>query len=188
MVVLICLMLLSSVQTVTAQGNLIVNGGFDTSSNGIAPDGWTLTAGYWNIKNGDPLPDVVLSGGGTASQTIYSLTPGTLYTVSGDYGCSGTDTTNTSFEVLLGGVPLFGTAVPTNSSWNSFSFEYTASSSSVVLTMWQITGGNYSVGDYSIDNISMYAVPEPTTFALLGLVGVLFVTGHFRRARVAKQN
>lgn len=43
MAVLICLMLLSSAQSATAQVNLVVNGGFDTDASG-----WTIT----NVSDG----------------------------------------------------------------------------------------------------------------------------------------
>jgi len=164
-VILTALVLSCFPQLAIAQGNLVVNGGFTTNANG-----WTLTgAAFANSKNGNPPPDVVLGGGQTASQTINSLSPGTLYNVSGDYCCYGSDHTNISFEVSVNGVLLFETAAPTNLNWNSFNFGYAATSSSAVLELSQTYWAYLSVGDYSIDNIAMYAVPEPSAISLIFL-------------------
>ncbi|MGA9449869.1 MAG: PEP-CTERM sorting domain-containing protein [Verrucomicrobiia bacterium] len=176
MVVLICLMLLSCAQSATAQVNLVFNGGFDVSSNGLNPDGWTLSGpASYNVKNGNPAPDVVLQGLGKASQTINNLNSGTIYIVSGDYqGTTGGSSTIPSFGVAFDGVYMFEVASPTNLNWYSFNFEYIATSSSAVLSLSQI---NLAGNGYSIDNIAMDAIPEPsaTSLILLGsglLIGV----------------
>jgi len=161
-------------QIAEAQSNLVYNGGFDISSNGSNPDVWTLTgAAYYNVKSGDPAPDVVLEGLGTASQTINSLNPGTIYFVSGDYqGLSGGSSTVISFEVALNGVSLFETASPTNLNWYSFNFEYAATSSSAVLNLAEINEAGFG---YSIDNIAMYATPEPSAICLILLGSGLLI-------------
>jgi len=169
-VVLTTLMFSCFTQSVTAQGNLVVNGGFTTNANG-----WTLTgSARYDAKNGNPPGEIDFGGSeGTASQTINSLTPGFIYNVSGDYQAivaGGTSTNNYSFGVSLDDVFLFGTATPTNSNWYSFSFDYTATSSSALLSLSQISGVYYD-----IDNIAMYAVPEPSAMSLILLgSGVLF--------------
>jgi len=176
-VILTTLVLSCFPQLAIAQGNLVVNGSFDTNA-----AGWTLTNGAsYNIKNGNPPGEVDFErfgGGATASQTINSLSPGVFYTVSGDYrGIAPVVTsTNYGFGVSLDGVFYFETTAPTNLDWYTFSFLYAATSSSTVLTLSQIDG-NF----YGIDNIAMYAVPEPSaiSFILLGS-GVLF---YVRRRR-----
>src|ERR1035441_9722597 len=160
-----------------AQGNLVVNGGFDANAGG-----WTLTgSGRYDAKNGNPSGEVDFGGSeGAASQTINSLTPELIYNVSGDYQAivsGGTSTHNYSFGVSLDDVFLFGTATPTNSNWYSFNFQYTATSSSTVLSLSQISGVYYN-----IDNISMYAIPEPDVLGLLGLGSVAFFW-HRRKSR-----
>ena len=69
----------------------------------------------------------------------------------------------------LDDVFLFGTATPANANWYSFSFDYTATSSSALLNLSQINGVYYD-----IDNITMQVVPEPSANSLILLgIGVL---------------
>lgn len=161
-------------QFAAAQGNLVYNGGFEISSNGTNPDDWILSnAAYYNAKNGNPAPDVVLQFLGTASQTINSLNPGTIYVVSGDYqGEPGGSSIIPSFGVAFDGVYMFETASPTNLNWYSFNFEYAATSSSAVLSLSQI---NLAGNGYSIDNIAMYVVPEPSAWSLILLGSGLLI-------------
>ena len=170
--VLIALALLLLPQSATAQGNMVVNG--ELNSGAV---GWTLTGfGFVNVKNGNPSPDIVLGWPGTtASQTIEGLSPGAIYLLSGDYACYGTDFTNISFQVTLDGVSYFQTAVPINHNWNTFSFCYTATASSAILSLTQTYWEYLSVDNYSIDNISMYAVPEPSSLCLIGVCGIVGV-------------
>jgi hypothetical protein len=180
-IVLTALALLLLPRLATAQGNLIFNGGFDSSA-----AGWTLTNGAsWpllgnpgnavGLDNLSPSP----STDPTASQTINSLTPGILYSVSGDYqkqkdrGAITTPSTDNSFGVAIDGTFLFEAASSTNTdlTWYSFNFFYTATSSSALLSLSsQINGTGVS---YAIDNISMQAVPEPSSLCLIGAGGII---------------
>jgi hypothetical protein len=184
-VVLTALALLCRQQSATAQGSFVVNGGFDTDASS-----WTLTNGaYFTGAGGNPGGGIVLnppsSTAPTISQTINGLTPGTFYTVSGDYmgDLVGKNiiTTN-SLGVALDGVFLFETVAPTNFNWYSFNFEYLATSTSALLSLSsQLNGTGAS---YLIDNISMYAVPEPDSLCLIGIggvVGALFTIRHRSR-------
>ena len=159
----------------TAQGNLVVNGGFDTDTSG-----WTITnvsegGGYLSFF-GNPSGSVYLYNPSSphspgASQTITSLTPGAIYSVSGDYQKGpGKDVADNSFGVALDGIFLFETAVPADFNWHGFSFDYTATSTSAFLSLSaQINGTDYA---YFIDNISMEAVPEPSSLWLIGIGGI----------------
>jgi len=175
--------ILSYVQELAmAQGNLVVNGGFDTNAASwiianVSDDG----VGGYQASFGDPAGSVALRNTAlssnnipTASQEINSLTPSALYVVSGDYLGGGKDTEDISFEVTLNNVIFFETAAPPDSSdWYSFSFYYTATSMSALLSLSaQINGANYS---YNIDNISMMLVPEPSAWTLLLLGGGVFI-------------
>jgi hypothetical protein len=176
-VALTTLLLVSSPDQGKAQGNLVFNGGFDTSA-----VGWTLTDGAFYSGPGNPGGAVQLDGGPsssndpTASQTINSLTPGAVYIVSGDYQRTKdrlSPTTNHSFGVAINGILLFQAASSTNIdlTWYSFSFPYTATGSSALLSLSsQINGTGLS---YAIDNIAMYNIPEPSSFWLMAIGGIL---------------
>ena len=162
-------------QLTKAQGNLVVNGGFDTSATG-----WTLTGGYYNVKNGNPPGDVVLAGlTASASQTIDGLIVGTIYTVSGSYqGAVNGSYPDPSFEVTMSGNVLFEIAAPADNNWDNFSFLYTASSSDVTLS---IDAFNGPAPGYLIDNVAMQAVPEPSALVLIILGGGVFFYAYARK-------
>jgi hypothetical protein len=164
----------------TAQGNLVLNGGFDADASG-----WTTASefgfGYVSTK-GDPGGYFFLYTNSSAftptiSQTVSGLILGSSYTVSGNYEYIAGSSASPSFGVALDGVYLFKTAAPTDSEWHSFSFGYAAKSTSAVLSLHsQLNGTGVS---YGIDNIAMYAVPEPAVLKLFGL----FALFHCRRRR-----
>jgi hypothetical protein len=161
-----------------AQGNLVVNGGFDTDASG-----WTIanvgSGGGYSSSIGNPPGSVMLYNplfgslypSPTASQEIYSLTPAQVYSISGDYRrVGGKDAVDNSFGVVLNGSFLFEANAPATSDWYHFSFAYTATSTSALLSLQaQINGTDYS---YAIDNIAMEIVPEPGSLCLLGLGGI----------------
>lgn len=168
----------------TAQGNLVVNGGFDTDASG-----WTATniafGGGYSSKSGNPPGCFFLNASSLSSvdpiisQTINSLTLGTIYSVSGDYlyGPNGAGSLSTNFGVAIDGAFLFETVAPSTSIWYSFSFLYTATSSSAVLSLSSLINGTFY---YGIDNISMQAIPEPLPSLLILLGSGLFL--YARRA------
>lgn len=191
--VLTALMALCLPQLGLAQGNLVVNGGFDTDTSG-----WVITnveidvGGGYSSSFGNPPGSVFLYNLSyayvpTASQEINSLTPGQLYIVSGDYQRGlGKNKTDDSFGVALDGVFLFETVVPTDSNWHSFSFDYTATSTSALLSLEAQINRTYDDYSYSIDNIAMYAVPEPNSLCLLGMGGMMSAL-FFRHRRKARR-
>jgi hypothetical protein len=157
----------------TAQGNLVINGGFDTDASSWTIANVDVSAGGGYLSNfGDPPGSVLLYNPSfsvfapTASQEITSMTQGALYIVSGNYQkAGGKNVTDNSFGVSLDGVFLFETAAPADFNWHSFNFDYTATSTSTLLSLSaQINGTDYS---YFIDNIAMYAVPEPSAWSLI---------------------
>ena len=163
-------------QFVKAQGNLVVNGGFNTDASG-----WMTTNefgfGYVSDK-GDPGGYFFLYSSSssltpTISQTISNLIPGSSYIVSGNYMQVMGSSENPSFGVALNGSYLFETAEPPNSNWYGFSLDYVATSVNALLNLSsQLNGTGVS---YGIDNISMKLVPEPSDSWLLLLGGVVFI-------------
>ena len=175
-IAIVLLILLCLAPRALAQGNMVVNGGFDTDASG-----WSITnigsGGGFLALFGNPPGSVVLenpssSNVPTASQEIYGLTPGQLYTVSGDYWRGAIDgVADSGFDVSLDGVSLFNTTVSTTYTWFNFSFDYTANSTSVFLSL--STPINVKGNGYIIDNIAMYAVPEPGSLCLIGVCGIV---------------
>ena len=172
------LMLVCFTRVGLAQGNLVINGGFDTDTSG-----WTISnvsnIGGYSSSFGDPAGSVFLFNPSlppvpTASQEINSLNPGSLYVISGDYLGGGKDTVDNGFGVALDGVFLFETvAPPTRTNWYSFSFEYTPASTSALLSLSsQINGTD---DQYYIDNISIVIAPEPPAVSLLFLGSGVFI-------------
>jgi len=150
----------------TAQGNLVFNGSFNTDASG-----WTLAnLAYFDNKAGNPLPCVDLLGlTAAATQTINNLSSGTTYVISGDYRIYGSST-NPCFGVSMDGVILFQDATQQPDIWQSFSIAYTAASSSATLSLARINAAGI---DCDIDNIAIYAIPEPGSLCLLGVGGMI---------------
>jgi hypothetical protein len=178
--VLTILGLSCSTQSVTAQANLVVNGGFDTDASG-----WAITnvyasyGGGFTSSVGNPAGSVFLYNPNfgpshpppTASQEISSLTPGDLYLVSGDYRGGGKNVLDNSFGVAVNGAYFFETEAPANSAWYHFSFDYAATSTSALLSISsQMNGTDDS---YFIDNISMQVIPEQSSLRLIGMGGLV---------------
>ncbi|MEI9962524.1 MAG: hypothetical protein WDM76_15815 [Limisphaerales bacterium] len=166
-------------QHLIAQGNLVVNSGFDADA-----AGWTLLNGsaYAGPLKGNPGGWVDLDSlspslsDPTITQLINGLILGQTYMVSGDFektiNRSGGTISDLSFGVAMDGVFLYETSDPGDFNWHSFSFSYTATSSSAVLSLSsQLNGTEIS---YGIDNISMYLVPEPSVMSLLAFASGAF--------------
>lgn len=165
---------------VEAQENLVMNGGFNANSNGWTvantPGGFGYHSRVGNPPGGVQLDNVNPSSlsDPTASQTITNLVLNQSYLISGEYRQGKIRGTNLpldvpSFGVALNGDYLFTAYSPGNiPDWTQFRFFYTASSSTALLSISsQINGTGVS---YDIDNIAMYAVPEPSS-AMLVMLG-----------------
>jgi hypothetical protein len=166
-----------------AQENLVMNGGFNGNWNG-----WTITntpygIGYHSQVRNPPgaiqLDDAYTTPGvdPTASQTITNLVLNQSYLISGEYRQGKIRGTNLpldvpSFGVALNGDYLFTAYSPGNiPDWTQFRFFYTASSSMALLSISsQINGTGVS---YDVDNIAMYALPEPSSAILVVFGAVL---------------
>jgi hypothetical protein len=184
MAVLTILMMSCFAQLVTAQGNLVVNGSFDTDTSG-----WILTDGATYAELGGNPPGCISlfpsNGIPTASQKISSLNPGQLYVISGDYyGGAGVKATTEDFGVAVDGVFLFEMNPPTSGLWYNFSFDYTATSTSALLSLSAPLNG--TLYPFNIDNIAMYAVPEPNSLCLMGVGGIMSAL-FFRHRRKARR-
>ncbi len=213
--------------------NLVVNGGFESTTNGLGQlgfntdaTGWSIAGGYtflfaagtadnggangqygnlqlWGPNNGSAngLPASSPDGGNFVAldgafqqapitQTINGLTVGKVYKVSFFWGGAQqngfTGDTTEQFQVSLGG-DTQSTAILNNVShgftgWQSESFKYKASNTSEVLSFLAV-GTPAGVPPFSVlDGVSLSAVPEPVTWALM-LVGIAGVGGAMRARR-----
>jgi hypothetical protein len=87
-----------------------------------------------------------------------------------------------ALDVFLGGTQLGTVAAVGGATWGQQTYNFTASSSSMLLDFrWDLNAyANYA----SIDNVVVVAVPEPSTYALMGL-GALALVVAYRRNRTA---
>ena len=173
-------------ESATAQGTFVVNGTFDAGYTG-----WTLLSpgiSGWDSGKGNPDGCFVLAGTSsigpaTMSQTIYGLTSGVTYTVSGDYLAISTRQ-GISYEL---GVTIDDTSNLYEGSvydWRSFSFTFTADTASTVLSL---SSGQNGINDsYRLDNIAITVVPEPSPLCLVGLGGIAGLLFLRRKAALAR--
>lgn len=178
---------------------LITNGGFESSSfNGTfttfsagssALTGWTIDAGsvdlintYWAPASGNYSLDLSGNNDGVISQSFATVV-GQTYTVSFDMAGNPDDGDKIkTVQVGLSQQPLytFDTTGQTRSNmgWINQSFTFTAVATSSTLHFASVQDSAYGV---ALDNISVTAVPEPETYAML-LAG-LGLLGTFARRR-----
>lgn len=191
--------LLATSLIATAQANnLVVNGGFEAGD----LSGWTSNRYYdvtdiYGVTEGSKAVEFAEGdyAGSTLEQTITTAV-GTAYTVSFDWKATHPDTSqnlNFSIQDAINVVSQLGELKVSGGYTGSFnpSAPYTHFSTTFVansaLTKISFTDTSFSSyqADQMIDNVSVTAVPEPETYAML-LAG-LGVMGAMARRRKAKQ-
>lgn len=163
--------------------------------------GWTVGGGlnsidyigsYWTAADGSRSLDLNGLVPGSISQT-FSVISGQTYNVTFDLaGNPAGGPTPKTITSSAGATVVFSSFDTTGKSlssmgWTPVSFEFTATGPTATLTFESTTTGPSGNGDYptafgpALDNVSVTAVPEPSTWAmmLLGFVGVGFAA--FRR-------
>ncbi len=202
----IAAMTLLSSAAMAAAPNLIVNGGFEASTFSGAFDtysagsglltGWTINEGsvdlihtYWTPASGSYSLDLSGNDDGVISQS-FATNVGQHYRVS--FSMAGnpddpTDATKT-IQVGLSQQPLytFDTTGHTRSNmgWAAKSFDFIATGN---VSKLHFSGTQESAYGAALDNISVTAVPEPESYALL-LAGLgVITTLSRRRTRSSKE-
>jgi hypothetical protein len=162
--------------------NLISDPGFENLAvgsygPGSLGDGWNVIQGSINILNnsqqgvsshsGQQFADLnILYALNGLSQT-FATVPGQTYAVS--FWLSD-DVGGNPLSVTFGSTSLFNGSTPALGAGNyeqlNFNVVATSSSTSLAFTsQWKSSGGGYGA---VIDDVAVSAVPEPSTFALLG--------------------
>ena len=118
------------------------------------------TGGAYNL-------DLVGYGSTGAISQTFNTVLGRVYTVSLDYTVNGGGTADVSVD---GG--SIGTIVGTGT-WQNFATSFVGTGSGVTFAITETVGGNS--GGVVLDNVSVTAIPEPATWALMiagfGMVG-----------------
>jgi hypothetical protein len=176
--------------------NLITNGTFDTpnygsgnwgdSASGVS--GWynatdsieigsssvyglsCISTGCQNLEvNANQSPTVV-------TQTLTGLTPGQTYVVSFDYGVRNNADLSTVLTTSFAGASVTNSTAVDGSGWTLTTFDAVATSTSETLSFYGVTDPCVGTCGNEVTNVSVSAVPEISTWAmmLLGFAGVGF--------------
>ena len=170
----------------SAGGNLIVNGGFETGDF----TGWTLGGNTAGTFVGPPFDGVghpfsgehaavlgAIGSFGTLSQT-FATVPDTLYELT-LWGANGGAPPN-QVTITLNGITAFAATDDPTHDYVLHVFDFTATSTTYTL-LYEFEHG--ASGAFVIDDVSVTAVPEPSTLTLFALgVGVLAAL-HWRKRR-----
>lgn len=190
-----------------ARAALITNGSFESDTEfDFSPNGWTTTGQLNNLPSATPrsniqtrvnanyasqgLVGLQLNGGGLAPgggiYQDFATVIGTLYALTFDFGkdAAGAGTASLTVSVrngsgILGTVLLSPAAIndSTSDGFSTYTYQFTALSAVSNLRFVDSTSGAGTSFDGKLDNISVIAIPEPSTFALaafclLGTLGI----------------
>jgi choice-of-anchor C domain-containing protein len=172
-----------------AQGNLVVNGGFESPvifsqwlTMGPGPlGGWTIASGsveilrsYWQPSEGLQSLDTAGDNSGLIHQTVATV-PGITYRLTFDLsGNPDGGTTTKTLQVGFGAATQtfdFDTTSTTraNMQWTPQTWDIVATTGSTILSFQNIGTGPYGA---AMDNVSLTVIPEPTTITLTGLAAI----------------
>lgn len=179
----------------------IVNGSFESGTNpgsfttvfagdDTTIEGWKVTegsvdyiGGYWNAQDPSRSIDLSGNGGGTIAQSFETVA-GQAYAIS--FWLAGNPDGPPDIkdvEVLAsGGMPSIFSfdktgATKTMMGWKQFTYNFKASGTTATLSFKSFGSSPYGP---ALDNVSVAAVPEPATWAMM-LLGFGLIGGIMRR-------
>lgn len=195
------------VSTSASATELITNGGFEDPvishpcCNTVPPDslpGWSVTPNI-NVVNGtfgasppgtnlayegNQYLDLVGQGGAGSISQSFNTVAGEVYRLSFAFShnlFSGIPTASANFSVDgLAGVLVHTGGSNADLGWQTYTGGFTADDASATLNFTNLTGG-INEGIF-LDAVSVQAVPEPSTWALL-ILGFAAIGGAMRSAR-----
>ena len=181
-----------------AQANLVVNGSFEDYTS-VAPGKWsTFDSGYgWTtsaigveIRNavagtaadGVRFAELDTSGNSWISQTIHSYANQALELTFSYAPRGGVSSASNTIEVFWNN-QLLDTMTGTGSTWVNKSYDLFADANGLGILKFAAAGVSDTYGG-SLDKVSVTAVPEPDTSAmLLAGLGILAAVTHRRQRR-----
>jgi hypothetical protein len=196
-----------------AHANLLVNGSFESGNFVPNPQdamdlaigatdmtGWTVQdASLAWIGPGNPFGLTASDGSyfldlsgyhdnspyaGVLQSQVIPTTIGQTYRLSFDIGTDPAyDTAPVGVDVTAGSSSSTFLSTPQNANqWEAFNFDFVATSATTAISLVGNAGPNEKY--VGLDNVSLTAVPEPSSLALLGGPGLLFFAA-WRRLRKA---
>jgi hypothetical protein len=202
-----CSALALSAAPASAAVNLVTNGSFETPAGSVGAAGYTTfsagsePAGFgWDVttnsvdlvtyagpygaapptaSSGAVFLDLVGTGStGGISQTVSGLTAGKSYYLEFDYTNNFHSIGEAAATATIGN--LVATKSSSSGTFAHYSGTFTANTASELLTFTNTIGGGN--GGLFIDNVSVSAVPEPASWALM-MLGVFGLGGLLRTQR-----
>lgn len=186
---------LGTYSPLAAPGYVLVNPG-ETKITGwtISVDqvAWVQTPNVDSLIALDGLYQVDLTGFGntpphaTISQVVNGLSVGQQYRISFALGISGRQPfLNGPATVRAFADSQFAdftapSIIGAFDTWTKYDFDFTPSTSSVTVGLTGISGQSY----IGVDNLSLTAVPEPSTLCLTAFAGIGLLLGWTRRAKL----